>query len=374
MQFLFWLILGLTLGFGAHRLQRTSLVDLERQATEAWNRRDLAAAEALSRQALGRDDQAPRAREVLQQLGVVLRRPEIPLAFAMEARRNPQRLDSALSDVGRLALSSNLFRLADASFQEAVQRLPSSTSLQRQYVALSGLRLEAEVMQNRLREWALHGTPTADLVLMSLGLWSIESRGAEPAEAWLRAAVEADSSDLASRLGLARCLLAMGRYQECVQLLASHTQHLQARLLLAVAHATTSNIAAAEALLPPTAPVEMRGEYWFSKGLIAAVRRDFSAAETAFETAVQFQPLNKTYRSRYVDVMRRRVQSKDRLRPVQDLETVVRIVQRASQAQKTGMAVPLADLSEMCRSIGAQEAAFLLDRAAGKSLGTSPGN
>jgi tetratricopeptide (TPR) repeat protein len=374
MQFLFWLILGLTLGFGAHRLQRTSLSDLERQATEAWNRRDLAAAEALSRQALGRDDQAPRAREVLQQVGVVLRRPEIPLAFAMEARRNPQRLDSALSDAGRLALSNNLFRLADESFHEAVQRLPSSTSLQRQYVALSGLRLEAEVMQNRLREWAQHGTPTADLVVMSLGLWSIESRGAEPAEAWLRAAVEADSSDLSSRLGLARCLLAMGRYQECVQLLTRHSQHLQARLLLAVAHATTSNIAAAEALLPPTAPEEMRGEYWFSKGLIAAVRHDFPAAEAAFETAVQFQPLNKTYRSRYVDMMRRQVQSRDRLRPVQDLETVVRIVQRATQAQKTGLAVPLADLSEMCRSVGAQEAAFLLDRAAGKSLGTSPGN
>ncbi len=366
MKLLIWIAIGLALGFAAQRMLRTDIADLELQATEAWNRRDLAAAEAIARKALCRDPRSVRSREVLTQLGIVLQRPEITFALARETGQNAPRLDSALADEGRLALSNNLFRLADAAFLKGVQQLPTNSSLQRQYVALSGLRLEAEEMQNRLLQWSKQGTPTVDLVLMSLGLWSIETRGAEPSEAWLRAAVEADGSDLASRLGLARCLLAMGRYPESVQLLTPYAQNPKARLLLAVAHATTMDVDAAEALLPSTEPAEMRGEYWFSKGLIAAGRREFPAAEAAFEKAVLAQPLNKTYRSRYVDVVRRRVQSKERSRPVQELETVIRIVQQAMQAQKTGEAVSLGDLSAMCRSVGAVDAAFLLERAAGK--------
>ena len=50
-----WLALGLAIGFAAQRWTRTSVADLELRATEAWNRKDLDAAEKLSRQALGRD-------------------------------------------------------------------------------------------------------------------------------------------------------------------------------------------------------------------------------------------------------------------------------------------------------------------------------
>ena len=367
MKLLFWLTIGLALGFAAQRLYRADVSDLEAQATEAWNRKDLPAAETLARRALGRDHKAARAREILGQLGQVLERPEIPLALARDEARNSSHPELALAEVGRIALSSHLFRVADEAFGDAVHRFPENAALRRQFAALSGLRLDAEQMQSRLLDWSNHGQPTADLVLMSLGLWSIESRGAEPSEVWLRAAVEADESDIASRAGLARCLLAMGRYGECEQLLDGYRQQRELALLLALVYATTRDVARAEALLPTSEPATQRGEYWFIKGLIATEKGDAPAAEAAYQQAVRFQPLNKTFRSRYVDLIRRRDQTAATSQPIRELETVVRIVQQAMQSQQTGAPVSLKDLAEMCRGVGADEAASLIDRAAQSS-------
>lgn len=364
MKLFFLLLSGFAVGFAAQRALRTPVADLERQATEAWNRKDVTAAERLSRQALGRDGKARRAKEILGQLGQVLERPEIPFALALDASRGSGDPETALIESGRLAMSNHLFRLAEAAFQEGVARFPANTAIRRQYVALSGLRLEAEEMQTRLLQWAEHGQPTGELVLMSIGLWSIETRGAGPSEDWLRAAVEADATDRASLAGLARCLLAMGRYHECEQLLRNATQDRDAALLLAVTQATLKNVSAAEALLPSDEPSRMRGEYWYVRGLIALERNDSAKAESALANAVRAQPLNKTYRSRYVDMIRRRDQSSERSRQVRDLELVVRIVQQASQSQQTGATVSLEEMAGNCRSVGAVEAAELLERAA----------
>jgi tetratricopeptide (TPR) repeat protein len=360
-----WLALGLAIGFAAQRWTRTSVADLELRATEAWNRKDLDAAEKLSRQALGRDPEARRAKEILGQLGQVLQRPEISFALASEARNRAGDPEGAVIETGRIALANHLFRLAEGAFQEGATRFPSNSAIRRQYVALSGLRLDAEEMQSRLLEWSRAGQPTADLVLMNIGLWSIETRGAGPSEEWLRAAVEADRTDIASRVGLARCLLAMGRYEECPPLLEGWESVPEARLLLAVAQATLRNMSAAEQLLPPEEPVRMRGEYWFTRGLIAMERNELPQAEAAFEKATQAQPLNKTYRSRYVDLIRRRDQSSERSRHVRELELVVRIVQQASQPKQIGGATSLGELARMCRDVGANDAATLLDKAVG---------
>lgn len=363
MKPLFWLIVGLVLGFATQRLNRDDVAGLEAQATEAWNRKDLPTAELLARRALGRDPRASRAREILGQLGQVLKRPELPLALARDDLRNSQHPDLSLAEVGRIALANHLFRLADTAFEDAVARFPGNTALQRQFVSLSGLRLDAEQMQSRLLNWTEVGQPTQDLVLMSLGLWSIESRGAEPSEVWLRAAVEADETDLASRAGLARCLLAMGRYRECEQILDGYRDHPDLALLLALVYATTKDVARAEPLLPTSEPARLRGEYWFVRGLIAAGKGDYPPAESACELAVRYQPLNKTFRSRYVDLIRRRDQTSARSQQIRELETVIRIVQQAMQSQRTGEPVSLDDLAEMCRSVGASDAAKLLDRA-----------
>ena len=351
------------IGFAIHRAQRPDVLQLESRATEAWNKDDLVAAEDLARKALGRRSDSVRAREVLLKLSDPLKRPEIPFAFLLADHAATKSQDRTLAELGRLALSCNLLRLADEYFTEAARRFPKNDSIQRQHVALCGLRLDAEGMQRRLTQWAQHRAPSADMVIMSLGLWSIDARGAAPSETWLRAAVEADESDLASWLGLARCLLAMGRYPECVQLLEPHRQHPEAAALLAVAYATTKDVSAAASLLPSSEPAEMRGEYWFTKGLIALEQRDLLAAETAFEQAVRYQPLNKSYRSRYCDVLRRQDQTGQRVRNVKELEIVVRIVQRTTPAGLSGLGDHLSGLAEMCKSVGADEAALLVEQA-----------
>lgn len=352
------------IGLALHRVRRSDVEDLTFRATVAWNEGHLDAAEDLARTALGRHADSVRAREVLLQLSQAERRPEIPLALALDQYAAGSAHERTLAELGRISLSCNLFRLADEYFTEGVRRFPKNAALQRQYAALSGLQLDAEEMQRRLTQWAQHGTPTPDLVIMSLGLWSIDSRGVEPSETWLRAAVEADASDFASRLGLARCLLAMGRYRDCVEILKPHSKHPQAGLMLAVAYATTKDMPAAAALIPSVEPDRMRAEYWFTKGLLALEQRDFPAAEASLEIAVSKQPLNKSYRSRYCDVLRRQHRTDELQRHVKELEIVVRIVQRSMQAGVSEEADSLVHLAELCSSVGADEVAFLISRAA----------
>jgi len=353
----------LGLGYWLQRLQSPGVEELELQATVAWNERNLAIAERQARRAFGKSPEALRAREVLFRLSDVLQHPEIQLAVLLgerEAARSPER---SLSELGRLALASHWFRLADEYFAAGVRQFPRNEALQRQTVALSGLRLDAEEMQRRLTNWAQHGHPTTDLVVMSLGLWSIDTRGATPSETWLHAALEADASDLDSRLGLARTFLVMGRYRECIPLLESHSSQERAALLLARAYATTKNSSAAAKHLPASEPSTLQADYWFTRGLIAIENDDWAAAETSLGAAVRLRPLDQAFRSRYCTVLRRRNHPELLERQVRELDVVVRI---AHLSRLPGLAIQrqsLCELEQMCRSVGAHEAAETLSKS-----------
>ena len=97
----------------------------------------------------------------------------------------------------------------------------------------------------------------------------------------------------------------MGRYRECIHLLAAQRNDARAGLLLARAYATTKDIPAATKLLPAVEPAVLRGDYWFTKGLIAVEQGDLTSAEVAFGNAVQARPLDQSFRSRYCAVLRR---------------------------------------------------------------------
>ncbi len=360
-------VVCLGLGFWLQRTQRPSAADLELQATIAWNERNLEAAERTARLALGRDRHAVRAREVLSRIAVVLQRPALQLALVLDEQKMSQTSERSLTEAGRIALAANWFRVADDEFTEGVHRFPESAPLQRQHTALSGLRLDAEEMEARLTRWSEHGRPTTDLVVMSLGLWSLETRGAAPAETWLKAALEADANDLDSRLGLARTYLAMGRYRECIHLLAAQRNDARAGLLLARAYATTKDIPAATKLLPAVEPAVLRGDYWFTKGLIAVEQGDLTSAEVAFGNAVQARPLDQSFRSRYCAVLRRLNQAERLERQLRELDTVVQIAQ---QSKLPGLAVQveaLRALSTLCRRVGATATAELLSRSLDRS-------
>lgn len=362
MKFIVLAAVCLALGYGLHGLQRPSVEDLEVQATVAWNERKLTIAEQQARRALGRDPQAARAREVLLRLSEVLQRPELTLAILLDETTNSTS-EQSLSELGRLALAAHWFRLADEFFVTGVRQFPESTALQRQRVALSGLRLDSEEMQHRLMNWAERGQPTIDLVIMSLGLWSIDTRGATPSETWLRAALEADASDLDTRLGLARCFLAMGRYQECVGLLKDHAHDARSAVLLARVFATMKDCSTAAKHLPAREPEVLQADYWFARGLIAIENNDWANAETALATAVRLRPLDQAFRSRYCAVLRRRDQHERLEREVQKFDMVVRIAHLSKLPGLATQRQSLLELEQMCRSVGAPEAADLLSQS-----------
>lgn len=365
MKYIVLTVVCLGLGYGWQRGQRANVEDLEIQATVAWNERNLGRAEQQARRAFGINREAARAREVLLRLSDVLQRPEIQLAILLGDREG-RGAEQALSEVGRLAMAANWFRLADGFFMDGVRQFPQNEALQRQAVAISGLRLDAEEMQRRLLNWAEHGRPTVDLVVMSLGLWSMDTRGATPSENWLRAALEADSTDLESRLGLARTFLAMGRYRECIRLLADHADEPCAAVLLARAFATTKDSASAAQALPASEPTAMQGDYWFSKGLIAIEQNDWSAAEASLSEAVRLRPLDQAVRARHCAVLRRLNKADVLGAAVQEFDTVVRIAHLSKLPDLATQPESLRELDQMCRSVGAAETAELLSKSLGR--------
>jgi tetratricopeptide (TPR) repeat protein len=201
---------------------------------------------------------------------------------------------------------------------------------------------------------------------MFLGLASIDSRGASSAEEWLRASLTADANDVDSRLGLARCFLAMGRYRECIQLLDAHCADPRVAVLQAVAYATDRNLEAALRLLPDSEPASTRAEFWYAKGLIFVEQEKWEDAEVAMQNAVRERPLNKSFRSRYCEILRRLRKTEEEARQVKQLEKVIRIVQASLNIQQISDRSELMPLAEMCSEVGAEEIAKLVATVAGR--------
>lgn len=359
-------LLFMTAGFMLQTFNRPTVEDLEYEASVAWNDTNLAVAEQTAREALGRNPESARAKEILSKLAEPLRRPEIELALTLGDQNRKELTEKQLADAGRIALSRSLFRVANELFSEGVRRSPKNALLQQQYATLPGLQLDAEEMQTRLIQWSKSGTPPNDLVVLFLGLASIDSRGASSAEEWLRASLAADSNDVESRLGLARCFLAMGRYRECIQLLDAHCQHPRVAILQAVAYATDRNLSAAQGLLPDSEPASMRAEFWYAKGLIFVEQEKWDDAEIALQKAVRERPLNKSFRSRYCEILRRLKKTEEESVQVKQLETVIRIVQASLNIQQISDRSELLPLAEMCSEVGAEDVAGLVSAVAGR--------
>jgi tetratricopeptide (TPR) repeat protein len=359
-------LLFMIAGFMLQTFNRPTVEDLEYEASVAWNDTNLAVAEQTAREALGRNPDSARAKEILSKLAEPLRRPEIELALTLGDQNRKELTEKQLAEAGRIALSRSLFRVANELFSEGVRRSPKNALLQQQYATLPGLQLDAEEMQTRLIQWSKSGTLPKDLVVMFLGLASIDSRGASSAEEWLRASLAADSNDVESRLGLARCFLAMGRYRECIQLLDAHCQHPRVAILQAVAYATDRNLSAAQGLLPDSEPASMRAEFWYAKGLIFVEQEKWDDAEIALQKAVRERPLNKSFRSRYCEILRRLKKTEEESVQVKQLETVIRIVQASLNIQQISVRSELLPLAEMCSEVGAEDVAGLVSAVAGR--------
>ena len=366
MKFLLLSILFAIAGFVFQIFRRPAVEELEYQASVAWNETKLTEAEQLARQALGRNENSSRAKEILSNLAGPLQRPEIELALVIGNQDLSTLTEPQFAEAGRIALYGNLFRVADRLFAHGIEKYPGNYSLQRQYASLPGLQLNAEEMQKRLMQWSQRGTLPQDLVVTFLGLAAIDSRGAATAEDWLKASLSADSNDVESRLGLARCFLAMGRYRECIQLLDEHCHDPHVAILQAVAYATERDLAAASRLLPDAEPTTMRAEFWYAKGLISVEQENWADAEREFLNAVRDRPLNKLLRSRYCEILRRLKKTEEEMVQAEKLEKVIRIVQVSMNTQQISDRSSLISLAEMCSQVDADDVAQLVIAAAGQ--------
>jgi len=366
MKIIFLSILCVIGGFVGQSFTRPAVEELEYEASVAWNETKLADAERLARQALGRSEESARAKEILSKLAGPLQRPEIELALVIGNQNRSEFTEAQFIEAGRMALYGNLFRVADELFLQGVKKHPRSQVLQRQYASLPGLQLNAEEMQNRLLQWSKQGTLPKDLVVMFLGLASIDSRGASSAEDWLRASLTADGNDVESRLGLARCFLAMGRYSECIQLLEDHCDNPRVAIMQAVALATERNVTAASKLLPETEPTSMQAEFWYATGLIYVEQENWNDAEIAFRNATRERPLNKLFRSRHCEILRRLKRNEEEMIQAEKLEKVIRIVQASMNTEEISGRESLISLADMCQEVNAAEAAQLVTNVADK--------
>ncbi len=366
MKIIFLSILCMIGGFVGQSFTRPAVEQLEYEASVAWNETKLAEAEQLARQALGRSENSTRAKEILSKLAGPLQRPEIELALVIGNQNPSEFTERQFTEAGRIAMYGNLFRIADELFSQGITKYPRSQVLQRQYASLPGLQLNAEEMQIRLIQWSKQGALPKDLVVMFLGLASLDSRGASSAENWLKASLSADATDLESRLGLGRCFLAMGRYQECIQLLENHCHDPRAAVMQAVAHATERDLAAAEKLLPANEPTVMKAEFWHATGLICVEQEKWDDAEHAFQKAVLARPLNKLFRSRYCEILRRLKKNEEEMIQAEKLEKVIRIVQASINPLSVSDRASLLSIAQMCIEVDAADVAPLVTAVAGK--------
>ncbi|MEZ6121997.1 MAG: hypothetical protein R3C49_02335 [Planctomycetaceae bacterium] len=360
MKFSLLMLTTFSLGLAVFFSQRPNVEDLTYEASIAWNSGDLDRAEQLSRRLLARAPDSVRGREILRNRSMATNRPELALAVAeMDFPNNSPAPDRYIRLSG-IAMSRGLFRIADEYLADGLHHFPDHQRLQQQFVALSGLRLDPEEMLRRLLAWAKSGRPAPEFVIMYLGLSSLDSRAASSSEEWLRQAVEADASDIDSRLGLARCLMLMGKLEQCCKLLDASTFSERAAVLHAVAFALRGEIAAAKDCIPTSVPTRFQAEYRYALGLIAIHEERWEEAARELGSAVELKPLSTSYRARYCESLRRLKRDDEHLREVKKLETLIQLVKRSHQLQRHPDMSQLSELRQLCEQLGDSPAVTII--------------
>jgi len=198
------------------------------------------------------------------------------------------------------------------------------------------------------------------LVLLYLSVASLDARDALAAEAALRVALEADSNDLQTRYGLARCLIILGRHDECEQILDVVQDAAAADTLQALSHVLGGRTQDAAETLPSSPPPIFVADYWYVQGLIAFNEARWPDAETSFRRAVDLRPLSKNYWSQYCEALRRTGRLSVEQSQVEHLETVLGIVKIARSESTTLDRQTAEALAASCEAVGAATAAQIV--------------
>lgn len=349
-----------------HVLQATPQ-QLEIQASTAWNQGDVQSAESLARRALFEAPESIRACDVLIQVALHDGRPDLQAAATAARSKGLGRELDGLLAAGDVAVGSNLLRLAELYWTEGLRQNSADVRLHQRLTAIAGMRLDLASMQARLLAWSEIGPPQPDLVLLYLGLASITERDAAGAFDLLLAAVEADQQDVNSKLGLGRCLFAMNKYDACAAI--PSLAGAESFSLRAAALALAGRTDQAEPLLQQSVKEgevdTSEGLRHFALGVVAGANKDWAKAEVQFALAVQSQPLSRPFRSRYCETLRRNGAEERLHEEVIRLEQLRMVVELAAAEDSQKDDSMFSKLEELCRAIGATEAAQILSISAG---------
>jgi predicted Zn-dependent protease len=110
----------------------------------------------------------------------------------------------------------------------------------------------------------------------------------------------------------------------------------------------------------------MKAEFWHATGLICVEQEKWDDAEHAFQKAVLARPLNKLFRSRYCEILRRLKKNEEEMIQAEKLEKVIRIAQASINPLSVSDRASLLSIAQMCIEVDAADVAPLVTAVAGK--------
>lgn len=205
---------------------RSSVEDLEYKASVAWNDNLLQQNNWQDRHWGDRNRILCVRRDSSKLAGLSAIYPEIELALSPVIRvwaNTATEVDrTQFSRAGRIALSWKLFRIANELINTGRSTVSSAACRNSRSVRIAA-RASAQCRRDAGETGSSgSGRHTAWRLSAMFSVCFRFSRGRIVGEEWLKAAIAADGNDVESRLVLGPAVFAMGRYQECIQLLETY--------------------------------------------------------------------------------------------------------------------------------------------------------
>ncbi|MEO2028869.1 MAG: hypothetical protein ABGZ23_23585 [Fuerstiella sp.] len=346
-------------GVGLRMAVRPSPEDLAEQAGIAWNDGDVGRAEDLARSALGRSPGIKLARDVLIQVAAHDGRPLLEVAVLLDTNVEFGSAAHSQFRAGEVAYAHNYAAVAERAWRQAIAADPRNGPAYDRLIGLASVRLHHEQLMRWVRTKAKNVGVDNQTIRVMVGSEALISDAASLKKTVERY-VKTDVSDESSRIGLSRCLLAIGAIPEAKTLLTPYYDSAAMRTMLALVECRSNNSEAAEKLLPDQPVADYAAEFWHAKGLIALALDVPGNSVPAFQKAVELRPLSREIRSDYCRALRLTDDEAENRRQSLALDGLQQIEAMATNPFSNWDSPFVSRLSELCEQVGADSHVLLL--------------